>query len=410
MATSSPPTTLPRILYIDHTAKLGGGEIALLHLVQHLDRARFVPVVVLGEDGPLRAKLEESGVETHILALSSDVTETRKDGLGLSTLLRLRDVGAAGKYVLTLRKFIRAQNAAVVHTNSLKSDILGGLAARLAGVPLLWHVRDRIDSDYLPGPVAAVFRRLCRFLPARVVANSHSTLETITLGATLPRMCVVHDGVLPHPAPLPSAPIFSDPHAPTIGLVGRIARWKGQHVFLNAASLVHTQFPEAKFQIIGAPLFAEQAYEEEIQEQTRTLGLAGCVEFLGFRTDVPALIDRLDILAHASISAEPFGLVIAEGMAAGKPVVATNGGGAREIVADGETGLLVPMGDAEAMASALLQLLEDPEQARRMGERGRERVAAQFSIERTARGMEAVYDGMLWLAKKSQSEGLKTPR
>lgn len=393
MATSRTSASLPRILYVDHTAKLGGGEIALLHLVQHLDRARFVPVVVLGEDGPLRAKLEEAGVETHLLALSSGVTETRKDGLGLSTLLRLRDVAAAGNYVLALRKFIHAQNAAVVHTNSLKSDILGGAAARLAGVPLLWHVRDRIDSDYLPGPVAAGFRRLCRFLPARVVANSHSTLETLTLGEALPRMSVVHDGVLPHPALALSKPTV--PPVPTIGLVGRIARWKGQHIFLEAAARVHARFPEAKFQIIGAPLFAEQAYEEEIQAQSRTLGLADCVEFLGFRTDVPQLIDGLDILAHASITAEPFGLVIAEGMAAGKPVVATNGGGAREIVADGETGLLVPMGDAEAMASALLQLLEDPEQARRMGERGRERVAAQFSIERTARGMEAVYDNIL---------------
>ncbi len=399
MATSPTPAALPRILprilYIDHTAKLGGGEIALLHLVQHLDRTRFVPVVVLGEDGPLRAKLEEFGIETHILPLSSEVTETRKDGLGLSTLLRLRDVAAAGKYALALRAFIRAQTAAVVHTNSLKSDILGGLAARLAGVPLLWHVRDRIDSDYLPGPVAAVFRRMCRWLPARVVANSHSTLETITLGESLPRMGVVHDGVLLHPLFPHPAPRTSAPHAPTIGLVGRIARWKGQHVFLNAAALVHTQFPEARFQIIGAPLFAEQAYEEEIQALTRTLGLEGCVEFLGFRTDVAALIDGLTILAHASITAEPFGLVIAEGMAAGKPVVATNGGGAREIVADGETGLLVPMGDAEAMAAALGQLLEDPEEARRMGERGRERIAAQFSIERTARGMEAVYEEML---------------
>ncbi len=398
MATSHRVTALPRILYIDHTAKLGGGEIALLHLVQHLDRTQFMPVVVLGEDGPLRAKLEESGVETHLLALSSAVTETRKDGLGVSTLLRLRDVAAAGKYVLALRSFIRAQNAAVVHTNSLKSDILGGAAARLAGVPLLWHVRDRIDSDYLPGPVAAVFRRLCRWLPARVVANSHSTLETITLGESLPRMRVVHDGVLPHP--VPPRPAHSALHAPTIGLVGRIARWKGQHVFLKAASLVHARFPQARFQIIGAPLFAEQAYEEEIRALTRELGLEGSAEFLGFRTDVPALIDGLDILAHASITAEPFGLVIAEGMAAGKPVVATNGGGAREIVADGETGLLVPMGDAEAMASALLQLLEDPEEARRMGERGRERIAAQFSIERTARGMEAVYADILQTPRK----------
>ena len=385
-------TSVPRILYLDHTARLGGGEIALLHLIQHLDRARFEPLVVLGEDGPLREKLEEAGVETHVLALAAGVTETRKDALGVSTLLQLGTVVRSGRYVLALRKFIRAQNVALVHTNSLKSDVLGGAAARLAGTPVLWHVRDRIDSDYLPGPVARVFRWLCRWLPSRVVANSHSTLETLTLGQDLPRMSVVHDGVLPHPAP---EAVLAAPHAPTIGLVGRIARWKGQHIFLRAAALVHERFPEACFQIIGAPLFAEQAYEQEVHELARQLGLEKCVEFLGFRSDVPRLMGDLDILAHASITAEPFGLVIAEGMAAGKPVVATNGGGAREIVADGETGLLVPMGEAEAMAGALLQLLEDPEQARRMGERGRERIEKQFSIERTARGIEAVYAGML---------------
>lgn len=394
MTSSAAP--VPRVLYLDHTAKLGGGEIALLHLVQHLDRGRFEPVVVLGADGPLRVRLEEAGVETHVLPLAEGVTETRKDSLSVATLLRLRGVAEAGRYVWTLRRFMRGQGIRLVHTNSLKSDILGGAAARLAGVPLLWHVRDRIDSDYLPGPVARAFRWLCRWLPAQVVANSYSTLETLTEKKDDPRMCVVHDGVLigdqtggPADTPRPA------PTAPTVGLVGRIARWKGQHVFLRAAALVSARRPDVRFQIIGAPLFAEQDYEREIRALACELGLDGCVEFLGFRDDVGRLVGALDVLAHASITAEPFGLVIAEGMAAGRPVVATDGGGAREIVAEGETGFLVPMGDWGAMADALLRLLGDPAEARRMGERGRARVREQFSIGRTARSMEAVYARML---------------
>ena len=408
-----------RILYIDHTAKLGGGEIALLHLVQYLDRARFEPVVALSSDGPLRGKLEAAGVETHILPLPPSVLETRKDSLGASTLLRLRDVARTGGYVRTLARFIRTHRIALVHTNSLKSDIVGGVAARLARTPLLWHIRDRIDDDYLPRPVVRVFRWLCRWLPQYLIANSQSTLETLSLSRQeraaavysgidiTSRITVVHDGVRrlpprrpvvyagPHAALLGPENEAAPPDGPVIGLVGRITRWKGQHVFLNAAAAVHRRFPDACFQIIGAALFDEQAYEEEIRALTRSLGLEKYVDFLGFRSDVPELIAGMDILVHASVTAEPFGQVIVEGMVAQKPVVATNGGGAKEIVLNGETGLLVPMGDADAMADAILFLLENPEAAAQMGERGYQRACDFFSIERTARAIENVYDAML---------------
>ena len=126
-----------RILYIDHTARMSGGEIALLHLVQYLDRSRYEPVVVLSSDGPLREKLKASGIETHLLLAEPSVLETRKDSLGLSTLLRVRDLGRAIRHVLVLQRFIRTNRISLVHTNSLKSDIMGGAAARLARTPLL---------------------------------------------------------------------------------------------------------------------------------------------------------------------------------------------------------------------------------------------------------------------------------
>ncbi len=399
-----------RVLFFDHSATLGGGEIALLNLVENLDRDRFVPIVALCAEGPLADRLRSTGVETHIVPLARNIMETQKDSLGGRSLLRLRDAWHIAEYVVRLARFIQRQRVCLVHTNSLKADIIGGIAARLSGTPVVWHVRDRIEQDYLPRSVVTVFRRLCRIIPHYVVANSEATLRTLALNGTRPCGVVysgidvaeyrsratteVEDETLPVESGADSGSLARD-SCKRIGLIGRISPWKGQHIFLKAAAIVHRQNPAVQFQIIGAPLHREEAYEREIRGLVRSLKLEDCVEFTGFRSDVPALIADLDIVVHASTSGEPFGQVVVQGMAAGKPVVATDGGGIPEIVIDGETGLLVPMGDAEAMADAIKLLLDDPTNARMMGQRGYERVQGHFTIEKTAEKIALVYDKIL---------------
>ena len=396
--------TRRRILYFDHTASLGGGEIALFNLVRNLDSTRYDPVVMLSSEGPLRKKLDEAGIETHVLLLSERVVQTRKDTLGLKSLTRVGEIGIILKYIRQLGRFIRREQIDVVHTNSLKADLIGGLAARLARVPVIWHVRDRIEDDYLPRPVVRVFRRLCRLIPNYIIANSAATLKTVGLPATAGgevihsgvevtgRFRVIHDGVGMDQT---GAAAPSGNSAPVIGIVGRISPWKGQHIFLQAAAQVHARFPQVRFQIIGSALFDEAAYERELHAQAAEAGLTECVEFLGFRSDVAERIAGLDILVHASTTGEPFGQVVIEGMVAGKPVVATRGGGVLEIVEHGVTGLLVPMGEADPMANAILTLLQEPERGRAMGRRARERVLQHFTIEHTARKVEHVYDKIL---------------
>jgi glycosyltransferase involved in cell wall biosynthesis len=333
--------------------------------------------------------------------LSENVVKIRKDTLGANTLLRLGDAVRTLQFVFRLARFIRQQQPDIVHTNSLKSDIIGGLAGRLARRPVLWHVRDRIEPDYLPRPIVTLFRRLCRILPHYIIANSAATLDTLHLPPGKSQG-TVYSGVdyKEFAQAQPAEEIVAIP-SPRIGLVGRITPWKGQHIFLQAAAKLNLEFPGAQFVIVGGALFAEKEYEQEIKTLTNRLGLSHCVHFTGFRTDVARWIAGLDILAHASTSGEPFGQVIVQGMAAGKPVVATCGGGIPEIVVDGETGLLVPMNDAEALSQAIAALLRDPERARCMGERGQERVLEHFTIERTTRAMEEVYDAMLHHSKRA---------
>jgi len=404
LASSSPTQNLEpsaplikprRVLFVDHTAALGGGEIALLNLVNALDQSRFTPVVALFSDGDLRQKLIDSGVEVHVLPLSSEVVNQRKDALGGGTLLRLRAVMLSATFALRLAKFIRRQKIDLVHTNSLKSDLIGGVAGRLARRPVVWHVRDRIADDYLPARVAAVFRFLARVLPTHVLVNSAATGETLAgpspSGRLARHMTVVHDGTfLQHIVPA----LRTSPGA-LIGLVGRITRWKGQHVFIEAAAKVIQRFPQARFQIIGSAMFDEREYESQIRQMVIELGLSEFVEFTGFRKDVTACIANLDILVHASIVGEPFGQVVIEGMSAAKPVVATRGGGVPEIVIEGVSGLLVPMGDSTAMAEAILSLLGDPQRALELGLAARERVKSQFTVRHTAANVETVYKSIL---------------
>jgi glycosyltransferase involved in cell wall biosynthesis len=387
-----------RVLFFDHTAVWSGGEIALFGLIRHLDQQRYHPVVALCAEGPLADRLREIGIETHILPLAESVTHTRKDDLGTSSLTRVKDVARVLRYVHRLAAFIRTNRIAIVHTNSLKADILGGMAARLARVPVIWHVRDLITSDYLPRRVADAFRRLCHVLPTHVITNSHATSRTIALKKSAcprrqPHISVVHDGTV-RPAHRENQDARRD-RQPRIGLVGRISPWKGQHIFLQAAAAVRDRFPEARFQIIGSALFNEHTYEQELHQLTATLNLEESIEFTGFRADVADCIANLDILVHASTSGEPFGQVVIEGMVAGKPVVATRGGGVPEIVQDGYSGLLVPMSDAPAMAEAICRLLGDSEFAAQLGQQGQQHVHTHFLIDHTARKVEAVYEQVM---------------
>jgi glycosyltransferase involved in cell wall biosynthesis len=386
-----------RVLFFSHTATRGGAEIALHNLVLHLDQHKFTPIVVFAADGPTVEKIRPFA-QTFVLPLDTSVAEARKDSLGWASLLQLRAAFRAAAYVWMLARFIRQRDIDLVHTNTLKADLLGGLAARLSRRPVLWHIRDRIDDDYLPPVVVRIFRLLCRAIPDFVVANSNATLQSLRLDTralpkrsrldALARSSVVHDGthwrVHDHRARERRELIH-------VGLVGRICPWKGQHIFVQAAALVHQRFPNARFLIVGSALFGEAEYERDVRRLPNSLGIQDVVAFTGFCSDVPTIIDGMDLIVHASTIGEPFGQVIIEAMSAGKPVVATNGGGVPEIVEDGRTGILVPMGEVPLMAEAICRIIGDPDLATEMGMRGRDRVRQHFTIEQTTRKVESIY-------------------
>ncbi len=378
------------VLFFDHTARPRGGEIALLRLISALDRERYHPLVVLGSAGEFQTLLAEAGIEAHYLPLPKGIADVRKEKLGPSALLSAGKAGECWSYARRLAAFMESHDVDLLHTNSLKADLIGAAAACRARVPLIWHVRDRIASDSLPALEASGFRLACRCLPDHIIANSQATLETLGRAAR-GKATVVYDGL-----PFPDfAPVPIPPGPPVIGILGRISPWKGQHVFLNAAAQIRKNFPRARFRIIGAPQFGEEFYEQDLRALSQRLGLAGAVEFTGFGKDLKREIEQLTVLVHASTLPEPFSQVVFEAMYYARPIVAPRAGGVPEIVEDNVTGILVPMEDDQAIACAVESLIAAPECARQMGAKGRERLLHYFLAEPAARKIESIYSTLL---------------
>jgi glycosyltransferase involved in cell wall biosynthesis len=383
-----PPTWARRVVYLDHTARLSGAELAMLRLMPAL--AGVDAHVILAEDGPLVDRLSRAGVTVEVLPMAEAARSlprhrVRPSAAPLVTLWQTLH------YVAALRARLRELRPNLVHTNSLKAAVYGCAAARLAGVPTVCHIRDRIADDYLPPAAARLVRAVLRSLPDAVIANSAATLATLgplSRGGRVVLSPVIYDCVAggdASPRPTPGAAL-------RIGMVGRIAPWKGQHLFLEAFARA---FPTGADQavVIGAALFGEDAYEAELHALVARLGIGGRVEFTGFVDDVVAALGRLDALVHASVIPEPFGLVVAEGMAAGLPVVAAAAGGPLEVVTDGIDGLLFAPGDVDALASALREL-KDGELRSRLGSAAKAR-SEVFAPERIAAQVSTFYDRLL---------------
>jgi glycosyltransferase involved in cell wall biosynthesis len=368
-----------RVVYLDHVARMSGGEVALARMLPDLIAAGVDAHVILGEHGPLEGLLRDAGATVEVLAIDPGVRDTRRDAL--TRLGTIRTMAKTASYVFALRRRLRELQADVVHTNSLKSSIYGGVAGRAARVPVVWHVRDRIAADYLPASTVRIVRMLARALPSRIIANSKATLDTLA-----GRGEVIHDGYRSS-----ASTHRCDRAVQTIAIIGRVSPWKGQHVVLEAFARAFPNSGE-RCLIVGTAMFGEDDYLTHLRELADQLGIADRVDFLGHVDDVESILSTVDVLVHASTTPEPFGQVILEGLAAGVPVIASDAGGAREIVTHGIDGILTPPGDVLALATALRQLADDPVMRERIAVSGTKRAKDFDPAHMTARYLATYRD------------------
>ncbi len=359
-----------RVVVVGHTAQLSGGELAMSRLIASIATAVDVHVV-LAECGPLVDVLEGAGATVEILPMGKRARDLRRDRVRLGGV-PLRSALATAAYTVKLTRRLHRLQPDLVHTNTLKAALYGGVAARAVRVPCLWHIRDRIAEDYLPRSAVTLIRVAARLLPTEIVVNSRTTLATLHLRDPRSRQ-VVYDSVATE-IPTPVEPIDRDQekiHAPRdrfrVAMVGRLSPWKGQDVFLRAFAEAFGGGSEEAV-LVGSAMFGEEEYEEALVDLVAELDLHDRVEFRGFRTDMRTELDRVDAMIHASVIPEPFGQVVVEGMAARLAVVAADAGGPAEVITHEVDGLLYPPGDVAALAALLRRLADDPALRFRLGD------------------------------------------
>lgn len=426
------------ILYIAKTAK-GGSAFSLLHLVTHLDRSLFRPAVVFYSpaDGFIPGRLIERGIPVE--TLSPEGAPAQGGGseppAPASLIRRLSDAGrrhnrSVHRTLGSLRQFIRSDLQRVgllyrtlrrrppdlVHVNnSPRSERAAILAARLAGVPCLAHIR--------LFPELSAFDLWVARQAAAFVYNSRAVADhCLAAGLPADRGVVIHNPVdfseydrwSPEAEQIRSAvrAEFGWPaDAPLIGVVGRLDWWKGHAEFLEAVALASRSQAGLRALVVGAPETTPRGrkYHEALLARAAAADLRGRVVFTGFRSDVARLMTALDVIVLSSSLPEPFGRVVIEGMAAGRPVVATAAGGVLDIIQDGVDGLLVPAGSAERIAEAVAGLLQDPARARRLGQTAQTHVRERFAAPVHAAQMQRLYAELLAAQKSGKRWTRGTP-
>ncbi len=398
-----------QVLFLNPAAGLGGAERALLEMVASLreqyPRCRIT--VILGDRGVLAKKLLALHASTLLIPFPKTLALIGAAGAGgpagasmsrWTVALRLASATPPiAAYLRRLGDAIRSMAPDVIHSNGFKMHLLGTWAAPRR-TPIIWHLHDFVSLRPLMPRLLKLVSHRC----AGIIANSHSVARD--LGATLTRVPAVH--TIYHAVDLNSftpagrrldldelagmAPPPAD--ILRVGIVATMARWKGHEIFLRALALLRSE--HIRGYIIGGPIYrtaGSQYSLAELRQMASALHLEQQVGFTGFVSDAAAAMRALDILVHASVTPEPFGLTVAEAFACGRPVIASRGGGVLEIIRENQNALAHRPGDAHELAAAVTRLAADPGLRHRLGTAARKTAESSFTRKRLAGDLMRIY-------------------
>lgn len=385
-------TTPPRILFVDHAAVLGGAELSLLDIaIAYRDRG----AVALFEDGPFAAALVANNVAVIPMVAGNALRAVKKE----SRLPRPGALVATARVAIALAREARRYD--LLYANSPKSFLISAAAAMLARRPVIWHLRDILDRQHFSATNLRVLVSIANVRAARVVANSNATADAfVAAGGRRELVRVVHNGIHAAPFDAVTPEERSDVRRAlgiadsdfVVGSFSRLHPWKGQRVLLDAL----TTLPDVHALIVGGALFSgEAAYESELRALAASPELNGRVHVLGARDDIPRLMAACDVVVHTSILPEPFGRVLVEALLARRPLIASEGGGVREIVEDDVTALLVPPGDAQRLAEAIRALRDDRARGAALAAAGTAHVRRRFTRTAMIDGVSRAIDDVL---------------
>jgi len=368
-----------RILFLNPIGQLGGAERSLLDLIRSLREQDSPPDLSLisFSEGPLVDAVASLNVDVEVVSLPSGHAALGDSGFGPRTLLGLAQAAvgmrAFSRFLERLRRVITVRGPDLIHSNGFKAHLISGWI-RPAKAHLIWHVRDFISSRPM---MRALLPRLESRASAAICISKAVAVDARTV-LRKTRILTVLNGVNTQAFADPGIPPMdldalaglppSKPNVTRVGLLATNAKWKGHGLFVDAAS--RCRDPRARFYIIGGSIYStskSQVDTVSLRRKVAGFALDERCGFVPFQQDSRGIYRALDIVVNASTAPEPFGRTVAEGMAAGRAVVAPDAGGIPEQVSDRVTGRLFPSGNADALAEALDALIASPDERARLG-------------------------------------------
>lgn len=387
-----------RIVYIDESQGFGGAVSVLSNVLPLLEPLGFEAEVVLAcSDARAQQAMSTKSIKMHVLpyrrrarAVSERLQRLNRRSRWVKRayllLVLVGELVEKGRWLIRLNQRLRRIRPDIVHANNgPQYNAAALLLARAMGFRTVVSVRGPDGRTFL----AHLAEKSC---DAEVFVSEHLRRS---MNSKSKRALVIYDGLDMHAWSAHQAASSRDGRI-SVGHLGMFTRWKGQEVFLKAAALVAEKQPSVEFYLYGDVITAGQKeYAERLRAIAENSGHAQRIHFMGFQADVPRALGDLDILVHSSTSPEPFGMVVLEGMASGLAVIASDAGGPREIVRHGIDGLLVPPGDPEALADAIVELVQNPSNLISLGRAARQRVAECFTVQRASHQLATMYGELL---------------
>ena len=370
---------MSKILFLTHVGDPGGAEFKMMDLCADLgDKAE----VLHFQDGSLPAHLAQKNITHKLLPLPASLAGfKREQALAKAFPLLFESFGF-------LRKLYSATRGYTAYVcMSQKAFVLLSLLKPFHRKPIIWFMNDLLSPDHFSPSLISILIRLAKFSANHLILNSQASYDAwLKAGGVNRNLEIIYPGtdfgfiekrIRNQQKITELKEKLQAQKKIVVGLFGRITPWKGQEIFLEAISKI----PNVHGLIVGEAFFGEENYQHYLQELTRRLQIESNVTFTGHSDQVPEWMAVCDIVVHCSTAPEPFGLVIVEGMAAHKPVIASDGGGAQEIVMDKVTGQLTPMKDADALATAINRYIENPVWAKELATNGYRRSKELFSTQ-----------------------------
>ena len=363
-----------KILLLHSSSDEYGASKILLGTVRILQQQGHRTWVVLSATGPLVPALEAAGATVLIERLG---ILRRKYFTPGGMMNRFLHIQRAKK---KLAAFIRQEEINLVYSNTT-GVLAGALAARHCGIRHIWHVHEIIEKPVI---FKKILGRLLRQYADGIIAVSTAVKNSWQEVVPAEKITVIHNGIDYSPYLTANNHIRQELDIPNdalvIGMAGRVHYWKGQQYFISIAGELHKKNPRLRFLLAGDAFPGYEYLYEEMKEQIQTLGLSEVVQWIGFRKDIPAVMQTIDLFILPSQQPDPFPTVILEAMASAKPVIATHFGGAVEMIESGVTGDLIPPDQAD-IAAAVINSWLDPNKLQQAGQAARKRVLEKFSWE-----------------------------